>query len=39
MYNYPAKKHPRLNSAEYVDLSTLTMTDLGNSDDEECFFL
>ena len=23
-HNYPAKKHPRLNSAEYVDLSTLT---------------
>ena len=36
-HNYPAKKHPRLNSAEYVDLSTLTMSDLENSDDEKCF--
>ena len=35
-HNYPAKKHPRLNSIEYVDLSTLTMSDLENSDDEEC---
>ena len=38
-HNYPAKKRPRLNSAEYVDLSTLTMSDLENSDDEECFSL
>ena len=38
-HNYPAKKHPRLNSAEYVDLSTLTMSDLENSDDEKCFSL
>ena len=38
-HNYPAKKHPRLNSAEYADLSTLTMSDLENSDDEECFSL
>ena len=37
--NYPAKKHPCLNSTEYVDLSTLTMSDLENSDDEECFSL
>ena len=35
--NYPAKKHPHLNSTEYVDLSTLMMSDLENSDDEECF--
>ena len=38
-HNYPTKKHPRLNSAEYVDLSTLSMSDLGSSDDEECFSL
>ena len=38
-HNYPAKKRPRLNSAEYVDLSTLMMSDLENSDDEECFSL
>ena len=38
-HNYPAKKHARLNSTEYADLSTLTMSDLENSDDEECFSL
>ena len=38
-HNYPAKKHPCLNSAESVDMSTITMSDLENSDDEECFFL
>ena len=38
-HNYPAKKHPCLNSTEYVNLLTLMMSDLGNSDDEECFFL
>ena len=38
-HNYPAKKHPRLNSAEYVDLPTLAMSDLENCDDEKCFFL
>ena len=38
-HNCPSKKRPRLNSAEYVDLSTLTMSDLENSDDEECFSL
>ena len=37
--NYPTKKHPHLNSAKYVNLSTLTMSDLENSDDEECFSL
>ena len=38
-HNCPSKKRPRLNSAEYVDLSTLTMSDLENSDEEECFSL
>ena len=38
-HNYPAKKHPHFNSAEYVDLSTLTMSDLESSDDEECFYM
>ena len=38
-HNYPAKKHPRLKSTEYVGFSTLTMSDLENSDDEECFSL
>ena len=38
-HNYPTKKHPHLNSAEYVNLSTLAMSDLENSDDEECFSL
>ena len=38
-HNYPAKKHPHLNSAEYVNLSTLMMSDLENSDNEECFSL
>ena len=32
-------KCPRLNSADYVNLSTLTMSDLENSDEEECFSL
>ena len=36
-HNYPARKHLFLNSAEYVDLSTLMMFDLENSDNEECF--
>ena len=38
-HNYPAKKCPRLNSADYVNLSTLTMSDLENSDEEQCFSL
>ena len=38
-HNYLAKKHPHLNSAEYINLSTLTMSDLENSDNEECFSL
>ena len=36
-HEYPATKKPRMNSAEYVDLSTLTMSDLENSDDEAFF--
>ena len=35
-HDYPATKKPRMNSAEYVDLSTLTMSNLENSD--EAFF-
>ena len=38
-HKYPAKNRPCLNSEEFVDLSTLTMSDLENSDDEECFSL
>ena len=38
-HNYPAKKRPRLNFAEHDDLSTLKMSDLESSDDEECFSL
>ena len=38
-HNYPAKKHPHLNSTEYVNLSTFTVSDLENSDEEECFSL
>ena len=33
-HDYPATKKPCMNSAEYVDLSTLMMSDLENSDDE-----
>ena len=29
-HNYPVKKHPCLNSAECVDMSTITMSDLEN---------
>ena len=36
-HDYPATKKPRMNSVEYVDLSTLTMSDLENSDDEAFF--
>ena len=36
-HDYPATKKPRMNSAEYVNLSTLTMSDLENSDDEAFF--
>ena len=35
--DYPPTKKPHMNSAEYVDLSTLTMSDLENSDDEAFF--
>ena len=38
-HNYPANKRLRLNSAEYVELSILTMFDLENSNGEECFSL
>ena len=38
-HNYPAKKHPRLKSVQYVGLSTLMMSDLENSVGEECFSL
>ena len=38
-HNYPAKKRPRLKSAEYVGLPTLAMSDLENGDGEECFSL
>ena len=34
-HNYPAKKHSLLNSAEHVDLSTLTMANLENRNNEE----
>ena len=36
-HDYPVTKKPRLNSAEYVDLSTFTMSDLEKSDDEAFF--
>ena len=36
-HDYSATEKPRMNSAEYVNLSTLTMSDLENSD-EEAFF-
>ena len=36
-HDYPATKKPHMNSAEYVDLSTLTISDLENSDDEAFF--
>ena len=36
-HDYPATKKPHMNSAEYVDLSTLTMSDLKNSDDQAFF--
>ena len=36
-HNYPTKKSFRLNSTEHVDLSTLMMSDLENTDDEKCF--
>ena len=38
-HNYPANKRLRLNYAKYVDLSTLTMSDLENSDDEDIYLI